>query len=91
MNRPGPISRLALALGALNLVLLVLRIPASLVGLGWLTTVFVLISSPLGVLCAVIARGRERDGASREAGNRAVLWSGGALAGHLVMLVVFGP
>lgn len=91
MNRPGPISTLAKAVGALNLLLVAARLPATFLGLGWLTTVFVLITAPLGVLVAVVGRTREPDDASRQATNQAVLWSGAALALHLLLLLVLGP
>lgn len=90
MTRPGPIARLASALGALNLLLLALRIPATMFGVGWAVVAMALIVSPLGVICAVVARTREGDHASRRAADRAVWRSAGSLAVQLLLLLVLG-
>lgn len=91
MGRPGPISAAAEVVGLVNLALIALRLPATLFGLGWLTTVFVLITSPLGTLLGVVGSQRERDGASRRAARRAILRSGAAFAVHVFLLLLLGP
>lgn len=90
MTRPGPIARLASACGALNLLLLAVRIPATMFGVGWAVVALALILSPIGVIFAAVARVRERDEASRRAADRAVLRSGGSLAVQLLLLLVLG-
>jgi len=91
LPRPGPLSSLASALGAFDLLLLAARIPATAFGLGWAVVAAALIASPTTMVCAVVARVHEGDPASRRAADRAVLHAGGSLALQLLLLLVLGP
>lgn len=91
MTRPGPLSAVSQALGAFNLLLLAVRIPAMMFGLGWVPAALALVAAPLAMCVAVIARQREADEPSRRAVRRAVSWSGGSLALQLLWMLVLGP